>query len=112
MMGCEKCGCGCNKKLCPFTFGLALGLTCAIFTAVYAWIGWAWGYGVELITQYGSVYFGYAPTFIGGLWGALWGFAEGFIFGFVLVLIFDLLMCCKKCLCKNNGCSSCGGSKK
>ena|SRR3990167_4906791 len=107
-----SCGNGYDMKKmgCPFAFGMAFGLTCAIFMAVCAWVGWYWGFGAEMIAQHGAYYYGYAPSLVGGLWGALWGFLKGFIFGFLVMFFFNLFMCCKSKCCKSDG--VCSGDKK
>jgi len=99
-MSCGKCGSNECNCLCPVSFGIALGVACAIFMAFYAWAAWLWGYGTGLIIQYSSIYFGYAPSFMGGVWGALWGLVSGFIFGFILILVYNLCMCCKAKCCR------------
>ena len=85
-------------KLCPFSFGVALGLTEGLFLLLFAWAGHFWYFGVSIIHQIATIYYGYAPTLMGGFYGALWGFLDGFVFGFILALIYDLCLgcCCAK----------------
>jgi hypothetical protein len=103
VMNCEKCS---KKGLCPVTFGLSLGLTCALFMAVAAWAAMCCGYGKAMVDLYAPLFYGYDASFVGGLWGALWGFIKGFIFGFVLVAFYRLIKCCCgkscDCMCKGN----------
>lgn len=103
-MSCGKCG-NC-KGICPFTLGLALGITCGLFMIFYAWAAMWWGWGMSMVEQWGSVYSGYAATWVGGLIGGLWGLLKGFIFGFILAIIYNLLTHCKKCcgMCGNQEC--------
>ena len=104
MMGCEKCG---NKmKLCPFSFGLALGITAGLCKMIFAWSAAMWGYGAIVIDQYASLYYGYGPSLAGGIIGGLWGLIVGFIFGAVIAFIYNFILChCKSKYCcqKKNG---------
>jgi hypothetical protein len=112
-MNCTKCG-NC-KGVCPFTFGLALGITSGLFMMFYAWAAWLWGWGNAIVDQYSSVYMGYEASLMGGVYGGLWGLLVGFVFGFLLIMFYHLLSCCKKMCCKKgNGNGSCGccGSKE
>lgn len=90
-----SCGCKCNKRICPFGFGLALGITCAL--------------AVILETLY-VMYFGpspwmeqmhmVAPSMQEGAMHALMVFVKGTVFGFVLILIYNLMLCFKGMCCK------------
>jgi hypothetical protein len=107
-----KCMRNYKKGLCPVSFGVAMGVISGLYMAVLAWAGWIWGFGLILVDQYSAVYYGLAPTFMGGVIGGFWGLIDGFIFGFVLAFIYNLcLHCCKSCkCCKTAGecrCSSC-----
>jgi len=103
-MFCEKCS---GKGLCPVKFGIALGLTCALFMALAAWLAGSWGYAKSMVDMYGAMYHGYDASFEGGLWGILWGFIKGFVFGFVLISFYHLVKrCCSKscqCTCGTSG---------
>jgi len=130
-MTCEKCGgncggkcggscggscggkCGKKMRLCPFSLGIAAGITCGIFMAFYAWAAMAWGMGTSMIEQWGSFYSGYAPTVAGGFIGAGWGLLKGFVAGFIFGLIYNGLMRCKSnCCCNKMDASSCNISGK
>lgn len=117
---CGSCGSGCSKKgkmLCPVSLGFAIGIATAIFMIVCGWVGYFWGYGVTMITQSASFYYGFAPTPVGGLIGGLWGLGVGFIFGLIVGLIYDLCMCCKGGCCHKSaqaqgcGCGRCSCDK-
>jgi hypothetical protein len=87
----------CNKlSVCSlgFAFGIAEGLCMLLF----AWAGWLFDYGASMHTYLADFYYGYAPTFVGGLWGGLWGFILGFVFGVVVSVIYNfcLYKCCKR----------------
>ena len=64
--------------------GAVLGVALALLALSHAIVGplegsdlWVWLIG-------NSFFFGYAPTFVGALYGLAWGFATGFVLGFVL----------------------------
>lgn len=84
-------------KLSVCALGIAFGIAEAVFMMLFAWAAWLWEYGASLIHQISGVYYGYAPTFIGGLWGGLWGLIDGFIFGIIAALVYNLCLCfCSK----------------
>ncbi|EKD70478.1 MAG: hypothetical protein ACD_46C00523G0004 [uncultured bacterium] len=91
-----------NKSECaqlsPCALGLAFGITNGLFMMLFAWAG-MFGFGVALIDVIGSVFYGYAPTFLGGIIGGVWGLIDGFVFGFVAGWIYNgsLGCCCKFC---------------
>ncbi len=91
-MKCEKNGNG--MKLCPFSLGLALGLTAALGTLV--WMAWVMYAGpTAMMTQFGIP----VPTLQEGLVRALWMLLKGFVFGVVVALLYDYIACCCKGIC-------------
>lgn len=101
--------CGCGKKLCPVSLGLAFGLTCGL--GVFIWVLW-------------TMYNGATPAMVelhipvlglkDGAIHALWAFLKGFIGGFFIALFYDLISCCCKmkcCSCKS-GEACCGSGNK
>jgi len=99
--------CGRGSMLCPFSFGLAVGLTC--FFAVMIWTLWVLQYGVPASMSANYV----APeNLTAGFILSLWCLLKGFIGGFFIALFYDLFIKCKKCCCKKDGkvCGcGCGG---
>ena len=85
-----------HLRICPGRFAFAFGLLWAIGWLLVGWAGWKWGYGVPLINVMGSVYYGYAPTLLGGVYGAIWGFIDAFIFCFLAILVYNGC-CCRRC---------------
>lgn len=81
--------------LCPFSFGIALGVTKGLFFMLFLWAGYLWGYGLPMIDTLGQLYAGVTASFVGGLIGFLWGFLVGFIFGVIAGFVYDLCVCCK-----------------
>ncbi len=93
MMGkCEDGG-G-SKKLCPVSFGLAVGLVS--FFAVLIWSLWTISYGMPPMME--ALHMP-TPTIGGGFVHALLALFKGFIFGFFVALFYDLFACCfaRKC---------------
>lgn len=84
-------------KICPLSFGVAIGGAKALYMMFIAWVGLWFGYGLPLITHISTFIHGYAPTFVGGLWGGLYGFIDGFIFGFIAAFIYNLCVGCRSC---------------
>ncbi|HVE44575.1 MAG TPA: hypothetical protein VNC84_05520 [Gammaproteobacteria bacterium] len=108
--------CRCKSRcggICPFTFGIALGLTAGI--GVILWSAWVMYYGMpHLMSGYPDMSFSWADSIKHALWAVL----KGFVFGFVLILIYDGLLCCKKKMCKKDDkkcegkCCCCSPDKK
>jgi hypothetical protein len=99
-----------SKKLCAFSFGLALGLTCAL--AMLLWTLWVAYYGVPPMMAERI------PEMTGSMiaMGALKAFVKGFVFGFILAAFYNLFscLCCAWCCRRKEGdCGcNCGSSCK
>lgn len=89
------CKTGSNgMKLCPFSFGMALGLTAAIGTLV--WMAWVMYFGpTAMMVQFNIP----VPTLNDGLMRALFMLLKGFAFGVVFAFIYDMVSCCCKARC-------------
>jgi hypothetical protein len=81
-----------HTTLGVISFGLALGLTSAIFVFLLglmaAWFGW----GVEFAIMLSSLYIGYGPTFVGSVTGAVWAFVDGLLFGVVVAWLYNCFL--------------------
>ena len=110
----SKCGdcCSTSKKLCPVSFGLAIGLVS--FFAMLIWSLWIMTHGVPPMMADMP-----APTLGSGFAHAILALIKGFIFGFFVALFYDLFACCfrkksgEKCGCSSTGCGckcGCGSS--
>ncbi|MHB1948203.1 MAG: bacteriophage holin [Gammaproteobacteria bacterium] len=88
-----------KAKLCPVSFGLAVGVIKGLWLLLLAWAGWLFGYGMPAIEHIAKYYHGYAGSFQGGLIGGFFGFISGFIFGFIFAGLYDFFLCrgCMKC---------------
>ena len=71
------------------SFGLALAVTCAVFTFVLGLLAAIFGWGVELARVMASLYIGFSPTFAGTIAGTVWAFAVGFIAGVMIAWLYD-----------------------
>lgn len=92
-----------KAKICPFSLGVALGVAEGLFMLLFAWAGYFWHYGLSLSSLLATVYSGYAPTILGGIYGGLWGLLDGFIFGFIVALVYNFCICC--CCAKTSMCN-------
>ncbi len=91
-MKCDKNGN--SMKLCPFSLGLALGLTAALGTVV--WTVWVMYAGpTAMMTLFGIP----VPTLQEGLMRALWMLLKGFAFGVVFGFLYDWVACCCRGMC-------------
>lgn len=96
---CNTPGCDCRsgyynakkKGICPISFGLAFGITCAF--GVFIWSVWLMKYGVP------PMLVGHMPepTFTLTSVQAFWAFFQGFFFGLFVALFYDLFIWCKCC---------------
>lgn len=71
------------------SFGLALGLTSAIFVFLLGVAAAAFGWGVPMAIILSSVYIGYGPTFVGAVTGAVWAFVDGLIAGILIAWFYN-----------------------
>jgi len=102
------CGCGSSKKLCPVSFGLALGLTLGL--GYFLWVLWMIYYGPSAMMVMAHMPM---PTLGQGAVHAGWAFLKGFVFGFFVALFYDFISCCckNKMCCKKSDDACCPGSK-
>ena len=106
MMG-SKCGCcGNRKKLCPFSLGLALGITVALSVLIWSLLAIYYGATPMMTMMHIPV-----PTMTDAWMCALWGLIKGFVFGFFLALFYDMISCCCVC-CRKSSCCCCKGENK
>lgn len=97
-----------SSCFCVVSLGLAWGLTAAIFAILFAWASMVWGIGTPWIDVMASAYYGYAATFVGGLWGGLWAFIQGFILGVIFGCLYNCFQCCCKSCKTCRPCEKCG----
>jgi hypothetical protein len=85
-----------HPRLCPVSFGLALGLTSGL--AMLLWCVWAMFYGVTPMME---AYHMPVPDWSMSIKHAALVFVKGFIFGAVLVIFYDFIACCMRKMCGN-----------
>ena len=71
------------------SFGLALGVTSAIFVFLLGIMAAFFGWGVPVAAALSSLYIGFGPTFIGSIAGAVWGFVDGLIAGLMIAWFYN-----------------------
>ncbi len=86
---------GCISRLSIRRLGFAFGLIWGLGMLLMGWAGWLSGFGVPMTRMWGTVYIGFAPTFVGGILGFIWGFIDFFIFGALVAWVYNCA-CCKK----------------
>ena len=89
---------GKSTKLCPVSFGLAVGIVS--FFAVFIWTLWVMNYGMPplMIAMHIPV-----PTLGKGFVHALFALLKGFLFGFFVALLYDIISCCFAACRKSDG---------
>ncbi|OGT58371.1 MAG: hypothetical protein A3F14_02170 [Gammaproteobacteria bacterium RIFCSPHIGHO2_12_FULL_43_28] len=90
----ESCDTCCKLKWCAL--GCGFGVAEGFFMLLFAWAAWLFGAGMPMVDLIGGAYWGYGPSFIGGIVGFIYGFIIGFIFGFIVAWIYNLCVCCRK----------------
>jgi len=76
-------------KLCPVSFGLAVGVVS--FFAVMVWTVWVMYYGLPPVMAAMHIP---VPTLSRGFVHALLALMKGFAFGFFVALLNDVFSCC------------------
>lgn len=99
-MSCEN---GCKTmKLCPFSFGIALGLTAALGSLV--WMCWVMYAGqTPMMVQFNIP----VPSLYEGAMRALYMLIKGFVAGLVFAFIYDMVVCCCKARCCRKSSEQC-----
>lgn len=94
----DKAGCV-KARLSVCALGLTFGVIKGLWLLLLAWAGWRFAYGSPMIEHIAHFYYGYGPSFLGGVIGGAWGFVSGFVFGAITAFIYNyfLCLCCKKC---------------
>ena len=81
-----------HMSLGVVSFGLALGVTSAIFVFVLGVVAALFGWGLQLAAALSSLYIGYGPTFVGAIAGAVWAFVDGLIAGVLIAWFYNRLL--------------------
>lgn len=78
-----------SHQLHPIKFGIALGSIWGLGWLLLGWTAWLWQYGIPIVNDVSSAYWGYAPTFDGAIYGAVWGFIDFFVFGWLVAKVYN-----------------------
>lgn len=89
------------SKIYPVSFGFGWGIISAIGWMLLAWAGARWGFALPVINLMSHVYYGVAPTLIGGLWAFWWGFLHMFVLGLLAAVVYN---CSNKSFCPKGEC--------
>ena len=74
------------------SFGLAIGLTWAIFVFVLGLVAALLGWGVGIAGALSTLYVGYEPSLIGAIAGAVWAFVNGLVAGVLIAWFYNRLL--------------------
>lgn len=78
-----------HMSLGVVSFGLAVGVTCAIFVFILGVVATAFGWGLQLAAALSSLFIGFGPTFVGAIAGAVWAFVDGLIAGALIAWFYN-----------------------
>lgn len=84
-----------KSKLCPVSFGLALGVFWGVTLFILGLIAHHYMYGKAFIDAMGHLYLGYGPTYMGSVIGGLIGFVDAFIGGFIIAWLYNKFSGCR-----------------
>ena len=74
------------------SFGLALGITSAVFIFLLGVVATLFGWGIEFAQSLASLYIGFGPTFAGTIAGAVWAFVDGLIAGMLIAWLYNKIV--------------------
>ncbi|MDJ0948572.1 MAG: hypothetical protein QNJ94_06595 [Alphaproteobacteria bacterium] len=80
---------GTHATLGVISFGLALGVTAAVFVFILGVVAGLFGWGVTAAQVLSSLFIGYGPTFPGAIAGAVWAFVEGLVAGMMVAFLYN-----------------------
>lgn len=78
-----------NARLDPVSMGVAFAAIYAVFMLALGVFAWAFGWGVEAVQLFSSIYVGFAASPVGSLVGAVWAVVDGFILGYLLAWVYN-----------------------
>lgn len=85
-----------HATLGVISFGMALGVTSAVFVFFLGVMAALFGWGVPVAMALSSIYIGYGPTFIGSIAGAVWAFVDGLIAGLMIAWLYNRFLLTRK----------------
>ncbi len=94
----HECGrCYYCSRLSPLSLAMAAGIVFGLGTMFLGWVAGVNGWGMAMVQLMSSVYTGFGPSWMGGVWGGIWSFVDGFISALVFAWLYNLCLCCRKC---------------
>ncbi len=78
-----------NNRMSPLGLGLSLGVIWGLSIFLMGLAAYYYAYGYAFVTALGSIYIGYAPSFMGSVWGGIIGFVDAFITGFLIAWLYN-----------------------
>ena len=81
-----------RARLAVICFGLATGITAAIFTFVLGISAGLFGWGAVPVEILSNLFIGYGPHFVGGIAGAVWAFVDAFVAGMLIAWFYNKLL--------------------
>ena len=81
-----------KMRLGVISFGLALGLTSAVFVFLLGMAAGLFGWGWVAVEVLASMFIGYSPTIVGSIAGAVWAFVDGFVAGALIAIFYNMGM--------------------
>jgi hypothetical protein len=78
-----------HATLGVISFGLAVGVTCAVFTLLLGLTASLLGWGITLASTLSELFIGFGPTIIGTIAGTVWAFADGFVAGLLIAWLYN-----------------------
>ena len=81
-----------HATLGVISYGLALGITAAIFTFLLGLIAGLFEWGLPVVLVLSSLFIGYGPSIVGSIAGAVWAFFDGFVAGVLLAWLYNRLL--------------------
>ncbi len=79
------------EKCKPVALGVAIGALWALyifFCGITAIFGW----GINLVDVFSSLYIGYGPSVLGAIIGAIWAFVDGFVGGVIIAWVYNKIV--------------------
>ena len=81
-----------KASLGVISFGLATGITAAIFVFVLAIGAGLFDWGVPVVAVLSHLFIGYMPSFVGAIAGAVWAFVDGFVAGLLIAWLYNVFL--------------------
>ena len=74
------------------SFGLATGITAAIFVFLLAIAAGLFEWGVPVVAVLSHLFIGYMPSIVGAVAGAVWAFVDGFVAGILIAWLYNAFL--------------------